>query len=103
LTYRAPNAPPPPPSIDRRRGHDASLIRTITPRGAEIDASSALLSGYRTLTAVIDGSYQPPTPDEALLSERLTGASDAWTFVTDALQLVEGGWTAVDGRFVRNL
>jgi hypothetical protein len=54
--------PPPPPIIDRRRGHDASLIRTITLRGAEIDASSALLSGYRTLTAVIDGSYQPLTP-----------------------------------------
>jgi hypothetical protein len=72
LTYRAPMHPPPPPIIDRRRGHDASLIRTITLRGAEIDASSALLSGYRTLTAVIDGSYQPLTPDEALLFERLT-------------------------------
>jgi hypothetical protein len=81
LTYRAPMHPPPPPIIDRRRGHDASLIRTITLRGAEIDASSAFIvrlshahRGHRRLLSTTDARRGTAvrTP------HRPPGARSAW-------------------------
>ena len=66
-----------------------------TPLTLQIKSDPHWYSAYADKTAL----KRWATPDE-IVGAILFLASDASTFVTGTLQLVEGGWTAVDGRFV---
>ena len=65
-----------------------------TPLTAQIKSDPAWHAAYADKTAL----KRWATPDE-IVGAILFLASDASTFVTGTLQLVEGGWIAVDGRF----
>lgn len=65
-----------------------------TPLTAQIKADPAWHGAYADKTAL----KRWATPDE-IVGAIVFLASDASTFVTGTLQLVEGGWIAVDGRF----
>lgn len=69
-----------------------------TPLTQQIKSDAAWHSAYADKTALKRWAQ----PDE-IVGAILFLASDASTFVTGTLQLVEGGWTAVDGRFVPNV
>lgn len=66
-----------------------------TPLTAQITKDEDWHNAYAQKTAL----QRWATADE-IVGAILFLASDASTFVTGTLQLVEGGWTAVDGRFV---
>lgn len=66
-----------------------------TPLTQQIKSDPDWYSAYADKTAL----KRWATPDE-IVGAVLFLASDASTYVTGTLQLVEGGWTAVDGRFV---
>jgi NAD(P)-dependent dehydrogenase (short-subunit alcohol dehydrogenase family) len=66
-----------------------------TPLTQQIKSDPQWYSAYADKTAL----KRWATPDE-IVGAVLFLASDASTYVTGTLQLVEGGWTAVDGRFV---
>jgi len=69
-----------------------------TPLTEQIKADPAWHRAYADKTAL----QRWARPDE-IVGAILYLASDASTYVTGSLQLVEGGWTAVDGRFVPNV
>lgn len=66
-----------------------------TPLTEQIKADAAWHAAYADKTALRRWAQ----PDE-IVGTVLFLASDASTYVTGTLQLVEGGWTAIDGRFV---
>ena len=82
----------------RRRGATGERHRSSpfeTPLTQQIKSDPDWYGAYADKTAL----KRWATPDE-IVGAILFLASDASTFVTGTLQLVEGGWTAVDGRFV---
>lgn len=69
-----------------------------TPLTEQIKADAAWHTAYAEKTALKRWAQ----PDE-IVGTVLFLASDASTYVTGTLQLVEGGWTAIDGRFAPNV
>ncbi len=65
-----------------------------TPLTAQIQADPAWYEAYAAKSAL--GRWAQP---EELAGAVVYLASDAASFVTGSLLLVDGGWTAVDGRF----
>jgi NAD(P)-dependent dehydrogenase (short-subunit alcohol dehydrogenase family) len=69
-----------------------------TPLTQQIKSDERWYSAYADKTAL----QRWAQPDE-IVGAVVFLASDASSFVTGTLQLVEGGWTAVDGRFLRSV
>ena len=85
-------------------GPSGVRVNAVAPGPFETALTEQIKSDERWYRAYADKTAlrRWAQPDE-IVGAVVFLASDASTFVTGTLQLVEGGWTAIDGRFVPNL